>query len=183
MEKEQWAILPAFLIGCVLPNFLGKDILVTYGILNDYFLNQYSYRAIDGNRLLCHILMERGRMAVTVFLFGRVLPGRLFSLLAKSIVAAEVGFLLTVAVINLGVRGILICLAALFPQWMLYFSILFYYADCKKEKVIGRVRTAYAGDAGGYLTRGIILFGGMALGVAAECYVNPIFLAYVLKIF
>lgn len=183
MEKEQWAVFLAFLAGCMMPNFLGKDVLAAYGIFNDYFLNQYSYHAIDGNRLFCHILMERGKMSITVFLFGRVLRGSLFSLLVKSIAAAEVGFLLTVAVINLGARGILICLAALFPQWLLYFGVLFYFANCKKEEAAGWAGAGYAGDAGEHLIRGIILLLGMAIGVAVECYINPLFLAYVLKIF
>lgn len=166
-----------------MPNFLGKDMLATYGILNDYFLNQYSYRAIDGNRLFCHILMERGRMSVIVFLFGRVLRGSLFSLLAKSIAAAEMGFLLTVAVINLGAGGILICLSALFPQWLFYFGVLFYFANCKKDEASGWAGAGYANDVVGQLIRGIILLLGMATGVVAECYVNPVILAYVLKIF
>lgn len=172
MEKEQWIVLLAFLTGCVLVGCTGRDMLVTYGILNDYFLSQYSYRAIDGNRLFCFILMERGRMAVTVFLFGRVLKGNMFSLFVKSIAAAEVGVLLTAAVVNLGVRGLPICLAAMFPQWLFYFAALVYYANTKKKEA-----------AGNYFMRGIILLVGIAVGVLTECYINPFFLTYVLKIF
>lgn len=172
MEKEQWIVLLAFLTGCVLVGCTGRDMLVTYGILNDYFLSQYSYRAIDGNRLFCFILMERGRMAVTVFLFGRVLKGNMFSLFVKSIAAAEVGILLTAAVVNLGVRGLPICLAAMFPQWLFYFGTLVYYTDVKKREA-----------AGAYFMRGIILLIGLAAGVLTECYINPFILTYVLKIF
>lgn len=178
MKKEQWAILLAFLAGCALTNLLGGDMLKSYGILNTYFLNQYSYRMIDGDRLFCCILMERGRMAVTVFLFGHVLSGSVFCLLAKSIAAAEIGFLLTTAVINLGIRGIPVCLAALLPQWIFYFAVLFYYADCRREDAMGTRGAGYAGFGGGILMRGIILWGGMALGVVTECYVNPLILSY-----
>lgn len=183
MEKEQWIVLLAFLTGCVFTEFMGKEMLVTYGILNEYFLSQYSYRAIDGNQLFCYILMERSKMAVAVFLFGRVLNGKLFSMLAKSIAAAEIGFLLTVAVVNLGVRGIPVCLAAMFPQWLFYFGILTYYANVKKSEAAGWVKNGYMSAAGSYLTRGIILLGGMAMGVITECYVNPLVLAYVLNFF
>lgn len=183
MEKEQWVVLLAFLLGCVLTGFMGKDMLVTYGILNEYFLNHYSYHAIDGNRLFCYILMERSKMAVAVFLFGRVLKGTLFSMLAKSIAAAEVGFLLTTAVINLGVSGIFICLAAMFPHWLFYFSVLFYYANVKKKESAGWIKSGYMSDAGSYFMRGIILLGGMTMGVITECYVNPLVLVYVLKFF
>ena len=39
MEKEQWTILLAFLAGCILTNLFGKDLLTTYGVLNEYFLS------------------------------------------------------------------------------------------------------------------------------------------------
>lgn len=182
MDKEQWAVFLAFFAGCVFTNFLGGELLKSYGILNDYFLNQYSYHMIDGNRLLCRILMERGRMAVTVFLFGQVLSGRVFCLLAKGIAAAQLGFLLTTAVMNLGIRGILICLSALLPQWLFYFAALFYYADYRREKTARFAQAGYSGFSGRALLRGLLLCGGLALGIVTECYVNPILLFYMLKI-
>lgn len=51
MKKEQWMILLAFLVGIVVANLLDKELLTTYGILNEYFLNQYSYQQIDGNQI------------------------------------------------------------------------------------------------------------------------------------
>lgn len=183
MAKEQWAIFLSFLVGCVLTNLLGRDILTTYGILNDYFLSQYSYQAIDGNRLFCHILFERSKTAFTIFLLGRVMPGKMFSLLTKSIAAATSGFLITVAIIGLGIRGIPICICGLFPQWLFYAAVLFYYADCRKEAELGWTGNSRRGDVSGYLLRGAILFTGIALGVITECYVNPVLLACVLKIF
>lgn len=183
MAKEHWAVLVAFLMGCVLTNLLGRDLLTTYGILNDYFLNQYSYHAIDGNRLFSHILFERSKAAFTIFLFGRVMPGRLFSVVMKCMAAATGGLLITAAVINLGMRGIPICICGLFPQWLFYFAVLVYYADCRKEAVVGWSGSKRSGDTLEYFLRGIILFLGMALGIVTESYVNPILLTYVIKIF
>ncbi len=183
MAKEQWAIFIAFLSGCVLTNLLGKELLTTYGILNDYFLSQYSYQVIDGNRLFCHILLVRSKTAFTIFLLGRVMEGTLFSLVIKSTVAATSGFLLTVAIISLGMRGIPICICALLPQWLFYVADLFYYADCRKEASLGWRGNGRMGEASGYLLHGVILFLGMAFGVLTECYVNPVLLSYVIKIF
>lgn len=183
MGKEQWVILGAFLAGCVLTNLLGENLLTTYGILNDYFLNQYSYRAIDGNRLFCHILFERGKAAFTIFLLGRVMPGRLFALVSKGVVAAAVGFLITVAMINLGIRGIVICMCALFPQWLFYFAALFYYADCRKEAALAWRGNSSKENSLRFFSRGGILLFCMMLGFYTECYINPILLTYVLKIF
>ena len=183
MEKEHWAILIAFFAGCMLANFLEKDMLASYGILNDYFLRQYSYHAVDGNRLFCLVLLKRGRAAVIIFLLGRVMPGAWFSLLGKSIAMAILGFLLTVSIIILGIKGIPICAAALFPQWIFYYALLFFYANCKKEDMYGRGIGRYAADGQNVFFRGAVLFSGMILGMVLECYVNPILLTYVQKFF
>lgn len=182
MEKEQWIVLLSFVAGCIFTNYLGREFLTSYGILNDYFLSQYTYHQIDSNRLFCRILMERGRMAVTVFLFGRVIGGKWFSVGIKSIVASAVGFLLTVAIINLGIRGIPICLAALLPQWFFYIAVLFVYANCKKRETRGW-NGGYLENSYNRFLRGVLLCLGLLIGIVMECYVNPVLLAIVLKIF
>ncbi len=184
MKKEQWVIFLAFLSGCLLTNFFGTELLTTYGIFNDYFLNQYSYQAVDGNRLLCHVFLERGKAAVIIFLLGRVIPGNLFAVLVKSTAAATGGFLLTVAVLNLGLRGIFICVGGLFPQWLFYFAALFYYAESKKERVYEFEGTYYrSGDknASKSLLRGTLILLGLAAGMLLECYINPILLHFVIN--
>lgn len=182
MDKEQWAVLIAFFLGCILTNFWGRDLLATYGILNDYFLSQYSYYPRDSNRLLCHILFERGKAAFAIFLLGRVMQGKVFSLLMKSVASALLGFLLTASVISLGIRGIPICMCGLFPQWVFYVAVLFYYANCRKDAEIVWEGGRYAGNTYRHLVRSILLFLGMMLGIVTECYVNPILLTYILKI-
>lgn len=187
MEKEQWTILLAFLAGCILTNFFGKDLLTTYGVLNEYFLSQYSYHAVDGNRLLCHIFAERGRAAFAIFLLGRVMPEKLFSILVKSVAAASCGFLLAVSVVNLGIKGIVICICALLPQWLFYFAVLFYYANCVRERGYQSVGEFYRGVASlrmpDYLMRGAVLVFGMILGILMEAYVNPVLLGFVVQLF
>lgn len=182
MEKEQWIILFSFIAGCIFTNYLGSEFLTSYGILNDYFLSQYTYQQIDSNRLFCRILMERGKMAVAVFLFGRVLDGKRFSVCIKSLASAIVGFLLTVAVINLGIRGIPICLAALLPQCFFYITVLFAYANAKKREK-RRWDGSYLEDKYIEFLRGGALCFGLLIGIVMECYVNPVLLAIVLKIF
>lgn len=183
MKKEHVAIFLSFFLGCVFTNVLGNDLLTTYGILNDYFLSQFSYYAVDGNQLLAHILFERGKAAVTIFLLGWVMPGAVFSVLVKSMAAATSGFLLTVAVINLGVKGIAICIGGLLPQWIFYFATLFYYANTRKASAYSRTGNVYTSDTYGFVLHGLIPAVGMAFGVLTECYVNPLLLAYIIKIF
>lgn len=183
MKREGWVILLAFLGGIVFANMLEKELLVTYGILNDFFLSQYSYQMIDGNRLFYHVGIERCKTAFIIFLLGRVLNGRAFSVFIKSAVAATFGFLMVVAIVNLGVRGIAVCICGLFPQWLFYMATLFYYANCRREEEQEWGKKMHGEDISAYAVRWGLLAFGMLLGIAAESYLNPILLSYVLKIF
>lgn len=183
MKREWWMILLAFLGGIVCANLLDKELLATYGILNDYFLSQYSYRMVDGNRLFCHVLIERCKAAFIIFLLGRVLGGRVFSVLIKSVFSAAFGFLIVVAIVNLGMRGILVSVCGLLPQWIFYLAALCYYANCRREEDganwSGGIRS---GDFTVYLVRWILLALCMILGILTESYINPVLLGYAFKI-
>lgn len=183
VKKELWIVLLAFLGGIVVANLMDREFLTTYGIMNDYFLSQYSYQKVDGNRLFCHIAVERGKAAFTIFLLGRAIDNRLFSVLTKSAVAAMFGFLVVVSIVNLGVRGILVSVCGLFPQWIFYVIAL---VCCANERR-GEVQSAW--NDGRYAARNTVDWGNLLLavffllvGMLAESYVNPIFLSCLLKI-
>lgn len=183
MKKEQWTILLAFLTGIVVANLMDQQLLTTYGILNQYFLNQYSYQMVDGNRLFCHIVIERGKAAFTIFLLGQVLDGKVFAVLTKSVAAALLGFLIVAAIVNLGMFGIAVCICGLLPQWIFYLAALFFYANGRRQA------GTPAWDGGAYqkqmserFIRGILLLVCMAAGMVTESYINPILVSYLLKI-
>lgn len=183
MKKEQWTILLAFLVGIVVANLLDKELLTTYGILNEYFLNQYSYQTVDGNRLFCHIVVERGKAAFTIFLLGRAMDGKLFAVLIKSMMATLFGFLIVVAIANLGVRGIAVCICGLMPQWIFYLVALLYYANGRRqERAATWENGAYSMQMPEILIRGLLILVCMAAGVVSESYINPILFRYLLKI-
>lgn len=182
MKKENGIVLLAFLGGIVLANLMKQELLMTYGILNEYFLSQYSYQTIDGKRLLCHILVERGKVAFTIFLLGKVMNGRVFAVLAKSIVAAGFGFLVVVAIVNLGVKGIVISAGGLFPQWFFYLAALILYGAVRSEagQISWRSKEVLV-NSSGQIGRWILMILCMGLGVITESYVNPVLFAYILK--
>ena len=122
MKREWWIILLAFLGGIALTNFLGSELLTTYGILNEYFLQQYSYQTVDGSRLFCHVAVVRVQAALFLYVLGRAIDGRVFELLVKGLAAATFGFICVVAIVNLGARGMLVVLCGLFPQWIFYLA-------------------------------------------------------------
>lgn len=184
MRKNGWLILSAFLGGILLANLSKKELLTTYGILNTYFLKQYSYQTVDCNSLFAHVLFERLKAAVMIFLLGKILNGKIFLILMECFVAATFGFLMVVAIVNLGVLGIAVTFAGMFPQWIFYIIALFLYLY--SQQVVqypveqqGKMRLrALSAQAGTFLLLAFLFM----IGVLAESYVNPGFFGKVIKI-
>lgn len=183
MKREWWIILLAFLGGIALTNLLGSELLTAYGILNEYFLRQYSYQTIDENRLFCHVAGERMQAAFFFYILGRAMDGRIFALLVKGLAAAMFGFLSVAAIVNLGARGIVVVLCGLFPQWLCYLAALFLYANWRSRQGENRRYDTGADGLGAAVTLGGILAVCILAGILAESWINPMLLAWVQKIF
>lgn len=182
MRKNGCIVLAAFLIGIFLANLSEKELMTSYGILNTYFLGQYSYRVINYDSLFCHILFERLKAAVLLLLLGKVLEPKWFLTLVESTAALILGFLMSAAIANLGIKGILVTSMGLFPQWIFYLSALFTYALYLKEN-------NYALTGGGNGIKIISVHMGVLLilcllmfaGMITESYLNPVILKKILK--
>ncbi len=183
MKKNGWLIAAAFLGGILLANLTEKELLTTYGILNTYFLNQYARQTINLDRLFCHVFLERMKAAFLLFVCGRVIDGGLFFVLVECLCSAAFGYLMVVAIVNLGVRGIAVILCGMFPQWLFYAGALYCFAMYRKEERYpvwqsGGVFKKFTVRTG-VLVLPVLL---LVLGIVAEGYVNPVFLGKMLKI-
>lgn len=182
LKREGCIVMLAFLGGIVLTNLLGANQQIHGQLLNQTFLQQYAYQKVDGNQLFGHMVMVRMQMLVLIFLLGRAVDGKVFSVLAKSMLSAGFGFLLVVGIMEYGGYGCLIILAGLLPQWIFYTAALLFYANSKKRqsRIVGwnswQDRTRQLAEAG--LVTGCVL-----LGTFVESFVNPAVFAWVLKIF
>lgn len=184
MKKEHGIVLLAFLGGIILANLVSREMLVTYGILNEYFLSRYSYQTVDGKRLLCHILVERGKASFTIFLLGKVMNGKVFAVFIKSLVAAGFGFLVVVAIVNLGVRGIVISMAALLPQWIFYLAAIVLYGAIRSENEHSSwKRKSVIVNAPQQMLKWILILLCIGCGVIMESFFSPILISYAVKIF
>ena len=183
MKREWWIILLAFLGGIALTNFLGSELLTTYGILNEYFLQPYSSQPVDGSRLFCHVAVVRVQAALFLYVLGRAIDGRVFELLVKGLAAATFGFICVVAIVNLGARGMLVVLCGLFPQWIFYLAALFGYANWRREEGANGQYTMGAHGFRETVTVGGILIICVFAGILAESWINPMLLVWLQKIF
>lgn len=173
-----------FFGGILLANLSGKELLANYGILNSYDLSQYTCRNFDYDRLFCMVFLERIKGAFVIVVLGKLVRGKHLFYVIESALAAIFGVLMVVAISNLGVRGIAVILAGIFPQWIFYQMDIFLYAKCRlgMEKVVRhgsvakRERLAYLGIL---MMLVVVLFAG----IFAESYLNPPLFDKILKIF
>lgn len=186
MKQSKYLILVAFFAGIVLANLMGQELLVTYGILNTYFLEQYKYGTIGYDRLFGQIFLERLKVALLLVVAGNLVKGKLLFGITESVMAATFGFLLVAAITNLGMRGMIIVLCALLPQWVVYLTaiIIYFLFLMKREESpanYGR-RGIQIRHLSEYAVIYMLLLLLVLVGILLETYVNPVFLRQILKI-
>lgn len=184
MKKKEWLILAAFLAGILAANLSGRELLSSYGILNRYYLNQYTGQNIDCDRLFGLVLLERLKAALFVVVLGKMIRGKKLFWTVECFLAMTFGFLMAAAVANLGIVGILILIGGTFPQWLFYQADLFLYAESRagmeQSARYGKNGKKEAFSYGGMLLIFTVIF---LLGVIMESYVNPFLFDKILKIF
>lgn len=194
MKKSGWLILVAFLGGIFLANLSGKELLTTYGIMNTYFMKQYSYQAVDCDGLFGHVLLERLKGAVFLFLLGKVLPGTVFRVSVEGLAAVVFGFLLVVSITNLGMGGAALTVCGLFPQWIFYgiaFLIFAFYRQEERDLMRGRSfsmenltkRKSVTQRTYARVVLFMLVLVMLLLGIVTESYLNPLLMEKILKFF
>lgn len=153
-----------FCAGILYANLFAKDYIISMGILSEYFLKQYSADEIDTAEYLWYVARLRLAPALLLGALG-------CTSLRKGIAAAFIlwtgfssGLLFTSAVIKMGVKGIILCLIALVPQFVFYIAaylalLLYLYTYPQ---------------IGWNLTKTVIFLFLLMVGILLECYVNPV---------
>ncbi len=142
------------------------------GIFSEYFLNQYANLRIDSGKLLNYVGRYRCGQYFLVICCG-VLP------MAPAIFAGLVfllgmawGTALSISAIRLGLAGILICAAGIFPQ-------LFFYLPAFGWVLLW---TMYGGkNRKRYLCLVMAGFLFLLFGIGTEAGVNPLILQQILR--
>ena len=156
-----------FLIGIVYANLMSKEYIMSMGIFNEFFLNQYSQAEISVQEYLWYVVRIR------------VMPAVLGCTKLRRGVAAGFlvwtgfcgGMIMTAAVLKMGIKGLILCLIALAPHFVFYIAgylILLWYLFTYPESRWNLSKTVSMG-----------LF--LAVGILLECYVNPIIMELFLK--
>ncbi len=168
MKWNRYLVAAAFLLGIVIANLCGEELLTTYGIINTYFLKQYAYADLDHERLFYQILWVRLREMAALLILGKIVPPKALLFFSESFLGISFGFFMVAAIANLGISGIAVVLGGIFPQWLCYLASGGLYFRARMGS--GRYgRDNASAIVAGYAVS-LLLF---LIGILSEAYVNP----------
>lgn len=187
LKRSGYFALLAFLAGIVSANLMGQELLISDGILNTYYMEQYLQGSVDSTALFGRIFLERLQMILLLLVAGRLIRSKILFLLTEGVMAGTFGFLMVAAITNLGMNGILIVICALLPQWLFYLAALglFFLFRMKWEKSPARYGSpgAQMRQASEHIVGYALLFFILLLGMMLETYLNPVIMKQILKLF
>ena len=147
-------------------------------VLGVYLLERLEEGVTPSTDYFFYILRLRGGNVLFFFLAGMTAAARGAALLGAGGLGFLAGAAASMAVLQTGIRGMLLFGAANFPQCLFYIPgmlgvlILAYRRN-------GRIRGARPGALREYLLTGFLLFLCLLAGIALEAYGNPGFLEWI----
>lgn len=156
--------MPGFLFGIIYVNFFAVKYMAEPGIFSDYFLNQFKDIRIDTSEYIWYLVRLRAIPFCVLILLSFTKLRKAAAVLFLVWTGISAGILISSAAADLGLRGCLLCVAALFPQFLFYipaFVVLLWYCYTVPQSRWNRQKTIFVCLA-------------MSLGFITELYVNPV---------
>ena len=120
-------LLGAFVAGIFMANIMGREAVSNAGILNDYFVEKFQYTEINGENLFFYIFGERVPLLLLLLLLAFTAFGIIGGILMIGWQGFSIGFMLSSAIAKYGMKGILLVLGGLFPQYLFYLPVYLLY--------------------------------------------------------
>lgn len=185
MKKTTFLFFLLFLSGVICANISGVVYGRELGAMNEYFINRYMYADIQGRDLFLFLFYERLPRLVLLVVFSIGIYGTLAADGYIGYLGFSVGFLSVIAIMNYGIKGILLMTGFFLPQWLFYgpvvmvwHSELKYYKSGGKDLANGpQKQKKHMKFAVSLLLAGILFL----LGLFMESYVNPFFLQKIIR--
>lgn len=156
--------MPGFIIGIIYANMIVKRYLVSPDIFSDYFLKQYAVADIVVQEYFFYLV----RVRILPFLLVMGLVFTKFRKISAMMVILWTGFsggmILTLASISIGIKGILLCIVGILPQFLLYvpaYAVIVFHCLAYPRSRWNSQKTVFA-------------IGMMLIGMILEMYVNPV---------
>lgn len=188
VQVMKGGILGAFVAGIFMANIMGREAVSNAGILNDYFVEKFQYTQINGENLFFYIFGERVPLLLLLLLLAFTAFGIIGGILMIGWQGFSVGFMLSSAIAKYGMKGILLVLGGLFPQYLFYMPVylLYCYLTVYLRQRLYMERRGQMLDRGYICAAGLLAGIGLlflfAAGIFLESYINPVILKQILKI-
>lgn len=167
--------LACFLAGILLANLLDADIFQENGSLTRYYLKQFQYSCVQSQELLWHVCGNRLTLFLALLVLGSIPRGKLTHAVFVAWSGFAYGYFCVMALCGFGAKGLLLCLLALFPQFLFYVPVYLGLVELSERR---RERKRFR-----YLLAVLLLLAGLSAGMLLESYINPIILQKILKFF
>ena len=164
-------LVVGFLIGIIYQNIIsGKQV-----IINELFLvsnlQRYLQMEVLVEKYAPYVIKSRCLLLGIICLFGCIRWKKAYALASMLITGFLFGVTNVAAVLQLGMKGIVLCIAGVFPQILFYavqYAMLLDYWFRFPEKQWNRAKTVFI----------ITMF---LVGIIVEIYVNPILMKWVVE--
>lgn len=177
------AFLAGLLIGAILPNLFEEAAWKINGLSDLMLLERCLSEPVDCSSFFFYLLQKRGSLLILIAFFGVSVFGIAAGIAGAAVLGGYVGILLSALLKLGGVRGFLLGLGMLFPQYLFYIPVfLLFFGACfsmslncwKRKQITGKEYRDYL------VTTGVLLVLSAA-AMALESYVNPRLLELLLK--
>ena len=185
-----FALFMAGLLAGVLTMNFGKSFLLeNTGLLDEYTLYHMKYMTVDSSALFVFVLKKRMGSALALTVLSTTYLGLLVCGGAVFWYGLSAGSFLAALMIRYGLKGLLLAVASVFPQYLLYVpAVLSLLLWCERlNRSIYFNRYSPLEERGviqpGQILKFLLILGVLLLGCLLESFCNPYILLMLLKIF
>lgn len=174
-------VMSGLILGSIFTNFVYKDYLAYGGQMDSLVLSNKDLY-VSSASLFPYILFKRGKQYGIAFLAGYLLQPLVFLYGGMFCMAFFLGSILSLQVIQTGMKGLILVMFSFFPHFLCYGisgTLMFRrnFRDNKKEERLYYEKSSFLCN---YSVQFEILF--LVLGCIMESFVNPSITSGILKI-
>ena len=160
-----------FFVGIIYENIIAKREIVGLDLFLKSNLQMYLQTNIVVNSYVWYVVKERLILFAWIFVFSCLKWKKIFVVTLLCLSGFFMGTLVVMAVLQLGIGGILLCIAAMLPQGIFYgvagYVLLVYWYFYPNQRW--------------NQAKSLFVFLMLGVGIVMEIYTNPIIIKWVIQ--
>lgn len=177
LKKKYWIEILIFILGIIVANLIGLEILTSHGVLNAYFFDMMSQTTIREREFGIELFLLRMKEWIVLIFLSVLLKKISVWRVCIGFLIFSFAFLITASIFNFGWKGILVAIFVIFPQWIFYIAGIWLMDKASGNLRVGQEWLNYYQDKKKKYARMLLLyfivFVFLILGVVTEACINP----------